>query len=380
MNKSVSFGSQVRVMLLALVSMICLAVTASAHEVRPSVADVAVSPDRLDAQIQLTAEALIAGIDLSQITDTNEAPEASFYDRLRALPPEELSARFEAVWPAIAAGLVAEVGGARLAWDFVELRVRPEPNMELPRDSLLIATVTLPEGDAPVTVGWTASYGPLVVRQAAEEGGYSDYLTGGALSAPLPRSGAAELGLVAAFVNYIAIGFEHIVPKGLDHILFVLGLFFFSLAWRPLLFQVTAFTAAHTITLALASLGLVTVPAAIVEPLIAASIVYIAVENIIGGAMTWRRAGVVFCFGLLHGLGFASVLGEIGLDPTRFVTGLIGFNIGVELGQLAVLLAAFLMVGLPFGKKDWYRRFIAIPASLCIAAVGAYWAVERVFF
>lgn len=368
-----------RVALAALVSTLCCASGALAHEVRPSVADITVGPERLEAQIQLTAEALIAGIDLSSITDTNEAPEAGFYDRLRMLPPDELAARFEAAWPAIAAGLVAEVAGARLAWDFTRLEVRDESNFELPRDSLLIAHVTLPEGDAPVSVGWSASYGPLVVRQIAEEGGYSDYLTGGALSAPLPRSGAAELGLWEAFFGYIAIGFEHIVPKGLDHILFVLGLFFFSLAMKPLLVQVTAFTVAHTVTLALAVLGIVNLSPAIVEPLIAASIVFVAVENIFGGQIGWRRTAIVFGFGLLHGLGFASVLGEIGLDPTRFVTGLIGFNVGVELGQLAVILTAFLLVGVPFGRKPWYRRAIAIPASVAIAAIGAYWAVERVF-
>ena len=92
----------------------------------------------------------------------------------------------------------------------------------------------------------------------------------------------------------------------------------------------------------------------------------------------WRPL-VVFCFGLLHGLGFASVLGEIGLDPQRFVTGLIGFNIGVELGQLTVIALAFLAVGLWFGDKDWYRPRISNPASLMIALVGGWWFVERVF-
>lgn len=370
---------RLKVASVALVSTLWCAVALQAHEVRPAVADVTVGASQVEAQIQLTAEALIAGIDLSEITDTNDAPEAGFYDRLRALPPDDLAAQFEAAWPAISAGLIAEVGGARLAWDFVGIEVRTEPDIELPRDSLLIATVRLPEGDAPVSIGWSASYGPLIVRQVAEGGGYSDYLTGGALSAPLPRSGVADMGVWDTFASYVVIGFEHIVPKGLDHILFVLGLFFFSLAWRPLLVQVTAFTLAHTVTLALATLGIVTLPAALVEPLIAASIVYIAVENVIGGQIGWRRVAIVFAFGLLHGLGFASVLGDIGLDPAQFVTGLIGFNIGVELGQLAVLLAAFILIGLPFGRKPWYRQAIAVPASVAIGAVGAYWVVERVF-
>jgi hypothetical protein len=88
---------------------------------------------------------------------------------------------------------------------------------------------------------------------------------------------------------------------------------------------------------------------------------------------------VVFCFGLLHGLGFASVLGDVGLQDNRFVIGLIGFNIGVELGQLAVITLAFLLLGLPFGQKPWYRARVTIPASTLIALIGAWWTIERVF-
>ena len=94
--------------------------------------------------------------------------------------------------------------------------------------------------------------------------------------------------------------------------------------------------------------------------------------------MRWRPA-LIFGFGLLHGLGFASVLGELGLQPGSFLISLIGFNIGVEIGQLAVIAAAFLAVGLWFGRKPWYRQRIAIPASAVIGLVGAWWFVERVF-
>ena len=141
--------------------------------------------------------------------------------------------------------------------------------------------------------------------------------------------------------------------------------------------QVTSITLAHTVTLALAALGYVTIPASVVEPLIAASIVYVGIENLFARKLLPWRPFVVFCFGLLHGLGFASVLGEIGLNPARFVTGLVGFNIGVELGQLAVIAAAFLAVGWWAGNKPWYRSRIAVPASVVIALVGAYWFVER---
>ena len=172
-------------------------------------------------------------------------------------------------------------------------------------------------------------------------------------------------------------GFEHIIPLGADHILFVLGLFFFSLHLGPLLWQVTAFTLAHTATLALATLGVVSVSPAVVEPLIALSIAYVGVENVLRPRLGWWRPGVVFGFGLLHGLGFASVLSDVGGETGNLVARLLGFNLGVELGQLAVIALAFVALALPFGRKPWWRSHIAVPASLAIAAVGAWWTVER---
>ena len=236
----------------------------------------------------------------------------------------------------------------------------------------------MPSGDAPVVIGWQSEMGALVVRQmGAGPEGYTGYLTGGAASEPIPRTGTVQQSAAKVFLDYVGIGFEHIIPKGLDHILFVLGLFFLAMRLRPLLWQISAFTLAHTITLAMGMLGLVTVPAAVVEPLIAASIVYVGVENVLTRGLSPWRPAVVFGFGLLHGLGFASVLTDIGLAPSLFVTGLIGFNIGVELGQLAVIAAAFLLVGYWFGRKPWYQSLIANPASIAIALIGAYWVVER---
>lgn len=164
----------------------------------------------------------------------------------------------------------------------------------------------------------------------------------------------------------------------MDHILFVLGLFFLSTRLGPLIWQVSAFTLAHTVTLALGALGWVNVPGSIVEPLIAASIVYVAVENVLTSGLSPWRPVVIFGFGLLHGLGFASVLGDFGLPAGQFIPALIGFNVGVEVGQLTVIAIAFVLVGWAI-KRSWYRQAIAVPASCVIAAVGAYWFVERVF-
>src|SRR5262245_37830089 len=178
---------------------------------------------------------------------------------------------------------------------------------------------------------------------------------------------------------YLELGFTHIVPKGLDHILFVLGIYLLTLEKRSILLQVTAFTVAHSITLALTIYGVVSLSPRIVEPLIALSIVCVAVENLFVSRFRPWRLALVFTFGLLHGMGFAGVLRELGLPRSQFIPALISFNLGVEAGQLAVIAAAFLLVGYWFGKKSWYRPRVTIPASASIALIGVYWTVERVF-
>ena len=176
--------------------------------------------------------------------------------------------------------------------------------------------------------------------------------------------------------QYLWLGYTHILPKGLDHILFVLGIFLLSPRWKTMLLQVTAFTVAHSITLGLSIYGVVSLPSRIVEPLIALSIAYVAIENLVTRELKPWRLALVFTFGLLHGLGFAGVLRELGLPREEFLTALITFNLGVEGGQLTVIGAALLIVA-PLMKKGWYRQRVVVPASIAIAATGLYWTVTR---
>ena len=348
-----------------------------AHELIPSVADLSVENGEVRLEIDLNAEALLSGIDQSLHDDSTGAPAAPEYDRLRALPPEDISTLFIDAWPDLSAGLTLRADGAPLAPRLGVVVAPQAGDTTLPRTTRVRLSAPLPADAETLVIGWDGAYGALVVRQQGVEAPYSGYLTNGDLSDPFPIAGGGVASNSQTFMSYIIIGFEHIIPKGLDHILFVLGLFFFSTRWRPLIWQVTAFTLAHTVTLALATLGIVNVPGSIVEPLIAASIVYVGIENIFANGRSRWRLPIVFGFGLLHGLGFASVLSDIGLDPAIFVTGLIGFNVGVELGQLAVILVAYLAVGMWFGQKPWYRLFVAIPISLVISAIGAWWLIER---
>ena len=173
---------------------------------------------------------------------------------------------------------------------------------------------------------------------------------------------------------FIKAGFEHIIPQGLDHILFVLGLFFSSLKFRSLIIQVTAFTLAHSITLALAAVGVVKLQLSLVEPLIFLSIVWVAIENTIFKQTTKWRPLVTFGFGLLHGLGFAALLTQYGLPKDNFISLLLAFNVGVELGQLAVLIMPFILVRAIF-RKSQNKNQLKIPASIIIGLVGLYWVV-----
>ena len=191
------------------------------------------------------------------------------------------------------------------------------------------------------------------------------------------------------FSNFLDHGFQHVLPLreiktdwkkitiGLDHILFVLGIFLLSRSWKPVVTQVTAFTLAHSLTLGLAAAGWVKIPTAIVEPIIAASIAAVALENIFRPDYSRWRLVIVAVFGAFHGLGFASGLSEHGIPQDGFLIALTGFNLGVEGAQLTVIALAF---ALTFWIRDEqvYRRWLVIPASAAIAATGLYWAVQRV--
>ena len=177
---------------------------------------------------------------------------------------------------------------------------------------------------------------------------------------------------------YLKLGIAHIVPMGIDHILFVIALCLLNSKLKTILWQATAFTVAHSITLALSMKSIVTLPAGIVEPLIALSIVFVAVENILISELKVWRVLVVCLFGLIHGLGFAAALNEIGLPRNKFFTSIISFNAGVEIGQVFVILTVYLLIIFPFGSKDWYKKAVVYPISILIGIIATYWTIQRI--
>ncbi len=183
-----------------------------------------------------------------------------------------------------------------------------------------------------------------------------------------------------AALLYLELGYTHILPLGLDHILFVLSLYLLSPKLKPVLWQATAFTVAHSVTLGLSMYHVIKPPASIVEPVIALSIMYVALENIFSPKLKKTRIGIVFLFGLVHGMGFASALGQLGLPEKSYLTSILMFNLGVELGQMTVIISAYLLFGKWFGEKPWYRKAIVIPLSAIIAVIACFWTIQRIFF
>jgi hydrogenase/urease accessory protein HupE len=274
----------------------------------------------------------------------------------------------------------------KIAFDAAEVRptiaysVAPGMNTASPAVATIRLTGPIPRDARRFTwtYAWTfASYG-LTIRGAASENPTAEWLDGGESSTPFAMtSPAPQVNRLATAWRYLALGFTHIVPKGLDHMLFVLGIYLLSGRARSVLWQVSAFTIAHSITLGLSMYGLVAVSPTIVEPLIALSIAYVAIENIFLSELKSWRVALVFAFGLLHGMGFAGALKDLGLPRGEFVTALLTFNLGVEAGQLTVIGAAFMLVGWHCSNRAWYRSRIVVPVSTLIACTAVYWTIVR---
>jgi hydrogenase/urease accessory protein HupE len=182
--------------------------------------------------------------------------------------------------------------------------------------------------------------------------------------------------VATSWLDFVKLGIEHILT-GYDHLLFLLALLAIARGFWSVVKIVTAFTIAHSVTLTIAALGLVSIPDRIIEPLIAATIIWVALENLCAAAPDRRRWIWSFGFGLVHGLAFASALRELGLKGTALIPALVGFNVGVEIGQLVfVVIALPMLTWMSHGRG---ARLTPRIASLAAAAIGTYWLVERVF-
>ncbi|HHG90208.1 MAG TPA: HupE/UreJ family protein, partial [Devosia sp.] len=233
--------------------------TAYAHEVQPAIVDLSFSQDgRYRIEIALNLEALIAEIG-PDVQNTSESENAPDYNALRSATPDELRRAFGEFEEKFLKGLYLKAGEKDISPQVLDIIVPQIGDLDLARESVIVLGGRLPVDAETFTWAWDFQYGASVVRVAGEtpEDDYSAYLVEGQASEPLPVIGVKYQGLAELVLNYIAIGYTHILPKGVDHILFVVGLYLLSTHLRPLLWQVSAFTLAHTITLALGVTGVV---------------------------------------------------------------------------------------------------------------------------
>ncbi len=373
--------------MLVMLSLWPLAQSADAHQLRPAIVNLEFTQNGwVKVHIQTNIESLIAGIDSSH-DDTDDSPQTELYNQLRALSSEQLTREFKLLEESIISQLNLAFDGVKSDLSLVRLDIPVIGNLDKSRlsDLHLLAFIPNPsDSDKPeVTWQYPKKFGNNVAHfyydQTPQEK-TSHWLTDGVMSPPFELNAAyTPKPFTQVAAEYTVLGFEHIVPKGIDHILFVLGLFLLSVKLRPLLLQVTAFTLAHSITLGLTIYGVISLPPSIVEPLIALSIVAVGIENIFVKTVKIRRIVVVFLFGLLHGMGFAGVLSQLGLPESDFVTALVFFNIGVEAGQLFVIAVAFLCVFWLLKNQQLYRQWVVIPVSALISLIGLYWTYERLF-
>jgi hypothetical protein len=291
--------------------------------------------------------------------------------------PEFLARAGPALSDSLRRRLVLRADGRAIAWDHRGARLDPEG-----RGVQLAFAASLPRPPAMVEVD-----GPVFPFVPNHETFVSVYRDGVLLrhdvltvEHPVMRVyGSGATGVAAVLRTFVPAGIHHIAI-GPDHILFVLGLLLLGGGLARLLKIITSFTIAHSITLALASLGLVRVPSRLVEPMIALSIVFVAVETLRAKdehAVNDRRAPLAFGFGLVHGFGFASVLAEFGLPREALGWSLAGFNLGVEIGQaVIVLLAAPALAWLARRAPTAHARLVRVLAA-GIAAAGGFWFVQR---
>ncbi|GAA5123643.1 hypothetical protein GCM10023212_22310 [Luteolibacter yonseiensis] len=275
-------------------------------------------------------------------------------------------------------------GGKPVTWrvEFIDFAKSPPDFPELLNDGAYFRMrLTSSFLEMPDKMSWSVGGRPsLVLKLPGQESGYLTLAPGQSLPFPRPPESVASPAPVtgrASWIEAFQQGFAHVLPKGLDHLLFVLGLFFYRRRWRPLISQSLAFTLAHTVTLGLAAAGWVRVSASWVEPLIALSLVAVALENLrpAGNRNTILRHAIVFSFGLIHGLGFAGSL-SVWLKPgDGFFIALFSANLGVEAAQAVIIVLAWIAT-LPLYRTPYYPR-LRVGACLSIAALGLFWAIQR---
>jgi hydrogenase/urease accessory protein HupE len=348
----------------AAVLLVATATQAAAHQVPFSYLDVRTSPTGLD--LSLVAHIIDVAheigvdppdrlLDPATLAANAAAIDGLFRDRLR-LTADGLP-RAPATWS------VGEPLPERQSVQF-----RTSLAFSRPFGALNVQAALFPYDPAHRTFVNIYDAGELATQEVLEVGRAGlDYYSG------------TRQGTLAVVRRFVPSGVEHILI-GPDHLLFLIGLLLMGGTLRQLLLVVTAFTVAHSVTLSLAALNIFTPPARVIEPAIALSIVYVGADNLLVRQGRDVRAWIALAFGFIHGFGFANVLREMGLPRRALGWSLFSFNVGVEIGQLLVVIAVAGLLAALRARSEVAGRRLAFVGSVVVIAAGVFWFVQRVFF
>jgi hydrogenase/urease accessory protein HupE len=332
-------------------------------------------------EIETNLEDLLINIK-QKYADDNELIFSENYEKLRNLDSNRLKKILLSVSDKFLNSIDIRFDRKSAKLSIRSINIIDNLNIKEARKSILILEVKAPSNAMSIEWSWDESFGNNVIRTMDIDGKAfrSVWFRKSPSSPPLNLAGMPGKNFASRFLAYLEIGFSHIITKGFDHIIFVLGIFLLSTNWKIMLAQVTCFTIAHTITLVLSIFGLLALPDRVIEPLIALSIVYVGIENIVTEELKKWRPILVFLFGLLHGLGFAGVLINIGIPEGYFLESLVAFNLGIEAGQILVVGLAYFILFRFFNKKSAYRKYVVIPGSITISTIGSWMLYDRIIF
>ena len=353
----------------------------SAHEIKPAIVEFNKVKNQINIVLKFNAEAFLANIDASDYKETINFSNSIKYSELRLLPREILKEKVFESRDQIINSIFIKTSKKQLNLKLVEINVLEEKNIEKVRFTKVYLKTEIKFIETPITFSTKKIFGPLIFKNFSNIDKNTDKPQSQWLKPGNQTSNLGILQIKNNTTNFSILGIWNgilqIILYGFDHILFILGLFFFSHKLKPLLIQVTTFTIAHSITLIFGGLGYITISPLIIEVIIAASIIWIGFENLFRKKMKVSRLGVIFTFGLIHGLGFASMFKPKGLEGTDYYLNLLSFNIGIELGLLITLLPLIILIPL-FNRLTWYRILIAMPASIIIALFGVEMFIDRI--
>lgn len=357
----------------------------TADIVKPALVEISVFAEgRYRVELRASIEAIMTGIN-SEYSNTKDAPNSKAYDELRVLQSAKLDEKFIPYHQQLNHKIRLNFDNQPVELTITDVQI-PEPGYtKVPRTSIIIFEGSINREVKHIQWYYPALYSDNAVRvrqvdNENEKWHWSkwQWIRDDTISEPFSLEEVFTARPLSSIVSeYVIAGFKHIIPKGLDHILFILGIFLLSTKLKPLAWQATMFTLAHSITLSLSMFNVISLPASIVEPLIALSIAYIGIENIFAHKLKSSRLALVFAFGLLHGMGFASVLAEFGMPGSSYASALISFNIGVELAQLAILITAYFCITYWFKNKQHFHNYVTVPGSVLIGVTGLYWTWDR---